>query len=291
MQVLLFGSNGVLGNGIADALSKSGHEVIATARSEQAAQAASAQGRKSITVDLTAASSVQAAAQGVDAAIVQIPSTLSDEASLAFADTVSEGLKHGPKRVVLLTAVVVPHTSVGVSRADARLKAVQMFKERIPHVTIVTATQFLENFSQGLRQAIEYGVLPYCVPADAPVAWLALEDYAASVAKIVANAGLSGQRIDLGGTEAITATELATVISAVLGRPVNYQFVPPEGFAAQLAPYVGDAVASQISDLVYWSTSAGAPIAMPDVRAVFPELGHQPMTVKAWAEKAFGQVG
>lgn len=289
MQVLLFGSNGVLGQGIADALVKSGHDVVATARSEQVAQAASAVGRRAVAVDLTSPSSVAGAVRGVDAVVVQIPSTLSDDASLAFADVVSAGLSLWPGRVLLLTAVVVPPEPVGVSRADARLKAVEMFRQRIPHVTVVTATQFLENFSQGLRQAIEYGVLPYCVPADAPVAWLALDDYAELVARIVGDDALVGQRIDLGGAEAITGPELAGVVGDALGRRVTYQFVPPEGFAAQLAPYVGADVAAQISDLVHWSTGAGAPIATPAVEAVFARLGYRPLTVEAWAERAFGR--
>ncbi|RDI52135.1 SDR family oxidoreductase [Nocardia mexicana] len=102
----------------------------------------------------------------------------------------------------------------------------------VPHV-ILRNGWYWENYYGGLAPAVAGGVL-YGAAGDGRVAGAARADYAEAAAVVLGTEGHAGQIYELGGDERLTYTDLAQVISEVSGKPVRYQDLPQQDYAAAL---------------------------------------------------------
>jgi uncharacterized protein YbjT (DUF2867 family) len=83
--------------------------------------------------------------------------------------------------------------------------------------------------------------------ADARIACVDIDDIARAAAIALTTPGHDDKVYPITGGEALTMTEVAAVLSAVVGAPVRYVDVPPEDarraqLAAGFAPYLADAL-------------------------------------------------
>ncbi|MTE16641.1 SDR family oxidoreductase [Nocardia aurantiaca] len=92
---------------------------------------------------------------------------------------------------------------------------------------------YWENYTGGLAHAIEGGVL-YGAAGEGRVSGAARADYAEAAARVLTTDGHEGKVYELGGDETLSYAELARVISEVSGKPVRYQDLPQEDYAAAL---------------------------------------------------------
>jgi hypothetical protein len=72
------------------------------------------------------------------------------------------------------------------------------------------------------------------VPADGPVSWVARNDLAEGVARLLAGGGHAGQTLALTGPEALDIAATAAVLSRIRGRPVVRRLVTVEEYVARL---------------------------------------------------------
>ncbi|ABG93944.1 probable nucleoside-diphosphate-sugar epimerase [Rhodococcus jostii RHA1] len=92
---------------------------------------------------------------------------------------------------------------------------------------------YWENYLGSTPAAAETGTL-FGSAGTGVVAAAARKDYAEAAAAVLLADGPAGKVYELGGDERLTYSELAEVISSVLGKPVSYKDLPQAEYAAAL---------------------------------------------------------
>ena len=105
--------------------------------------------------------------------------------------------------------------------------------------TIVRSAWFAQNFSKGyLRDPILGGVLP--MPAgDIAEPIIDIDDIADVVVAALTEDGHLGERYEVTGPRLMTFAEMADVLTATLGRPIQHLPITFEDFHANVAQAVG----------------------------------------------------
>ncbi|RDI66271.1 SDR family oxidoreductase [Nocardia pseudobrasiliensis] len=105
-------------------------------------------------------------------------------------------------------------------------------KAAVPHA-ILRNSWYWENYLGALPTAVESGVL-YGSAGDGRVSPAARADYAEAAAVVLTTEGHAGQIYELGGDEHPTYADLARIAAEVSGKPVRYQDLPRDDYAAAL---------------------------------------------------------
>jgi NAD(P)H dehydrogenase (quinone) len=283
MRLLIYGASGIQGRGVAEQLLAHGDTVRIVTRAAARVAGLVAAGAQVIEAEPTDAARLRAAGRDVDAAFLQFSAAIPDATLLAIARQLLTAARDAQiPHIVVTTSTIVPERLTGLGRPDAKYRLVELIQELTPYAVVLKPTQFLENFSQGLRQAVLAGVIPYPIPADVPIAWMAVADQAAFAVAALQRPALAGQQLAIGGPEALTGPELAARFSQTLGRPVQYLPVPPAAFAQQLTPLLGADVAAALTEMLVYTGGEGAAHAAPDLAAALAALPVSLTSIDRW---------
>lgn len=102
--------------------------------------------------------------------------------------------------------------------------------------TLVRCAFFNQNFSETFVEAVRYGVLSLPGGATAEP-FLDADDIADVVVAALTDDRHIGQLYELTGPRLLAFTEAAAVLSAAIGREVQYLPVTPEEYASELVTY------------------------------------------------------
>lgn len=134
---------------------------------------------------------------------------------------------------------LLAYTSIPQAQANPMILAQEhtgteavLAEAKIP-TTLLRNSWYWENYTGGLAHAIESGVL-YGAARDGKVSGASRVDYADAAARVLTTDGHAGKVYELGG-DTHSYAELAQVISEVSGKPVRYQDLPKDDYAAALA--------------------------------------------------------
>ena len=95
---------------------------------------------------------------------------------------------------------------------------------------------YMENLNRQLDTIRDQGTFSLAYAADRPLAMIATPDIAQTAAALLTDQSWTGQEdLPVFGPDRLTPTEMAEVMSAVLGRPVAYRQTSLEDLAAQMA--------------------------------------------------------
>jgi uncharacterized protein YbjT (DUF2867 family) len=146
-------------------------------------------------------------------------------------------MREGVSRLVFLS---------GRGEAEA-VRAEQAVIDSAADVTIVRATWFAQNFSEGfMRDAVQSGVL--ALPAgDTPEPFVDADDIADVAVAALTDDSHIGKLYELTGPRALTFAEAAAEIAAASGRELRYQPVGADEYAAAMA---AQGVPSEVADIV-----------------------------------------
>jgi len=288
MTILVYGATGTQGGPVARRLLSRGTPVRVAVRSRERGAALAALGAEVVEAELGDPAALIAATKGVDAVFVQLPSTVPAAELVRYArHALAAVAEAGAPHTVLTTSSIVPTAPTGVTYADAKRRIVELAGQLVPGAVLLHPGVYLDNLVGPLRPAVEQGLIPYPIPADVPVAWLSADDAAAYAVAALDRPELAGRRLPIGGVEAFTGPQLADRLGTALGRPVRYEAIPPAAFGAQLAPFLGAAVAAEIAELYAWTGGPGGALLAPDLAATRAALPITPTAVDAWARAAF----
>lgn len=287
MKVLVHGAGGTQGLPLVHRLLARGDEVRAYSRDPARAADLAAAGAEVVPARLDDTESLVRAGKGVDAVFVQVPASVPPAAQVdggraALTAAAEAQVPH----VVVSTSSIVPARRTGAAAPDAKHELARLVDELTPQAVVLRPTLYLDNIAQTLRPALDAGALPYPIPAEVPVAWLAVGDLAAFAAAALGRPDLAGRRLAIGGPESLTGTQLADRIGRVLGHAVAYQAIPPAAFGAQLAPFLGDEVATALAEMYDYEGGPGAADLAPDLAPALAALPLTLTTADAWARGA-----
>ena len=233
MTILITGATGQLGRLVIDSLIARGadpHSIVAGARDTAKAAALADRGVIVVPLDYTEPGSIAAALDGVDTVLLISGSEVGRRAAqhqavidAASAAGVSKFVYTSAPKATTSDLVLAPeHKATEEAIVAAGLPAV-----------ILRNNWYTENYAADLTRAGETGVVAASV-GDGRVASASRADYADAAAAVLLTDGHIGEMYELGGDVAWDYSELADAIAEVTGRPVAYQSLSSEEYAAAL---------------------------------------------------------
>ncbi|MBD2579333.1 SDR family oxidoreductase [Oscillatoria sp. FACHB-1406] len=97
----------------------------------------------------------------------------------------------------------------------------------IPY-TFLRPNSFYQNYIIYTSASIKAENAFYLPLGDGKISFIDIRDVAAVAARVLMQGGYQGQAYTLTGSEALNNSEVASILSAVLGRTITYVDIPPE---------------------------------------------------------------
>lgn len=226
--ILVIGATGKTGRRVASKLDLLGQTVRRGSR------------RSAIPFDWEAPETWAPALEGVRAAYVTYFPDLAFPGGVEKVGALAAMAKDaGVERLVLLSGRGEHHAKLGEEAVQAAH----------PGATIVRATWFAQNFSEGyLRDPILQGVLP--MPGGAitdPI--IDIEDIADVVVAALTEEGHAGEVYEVTGPRLMSWADMAKELSRAIGRPIQHVPISFEDFHANVAASGGDFVADVFTEI------------------------------------------
>ncbi|HYY09694.1 MAG TPA: hypothetical protein VE781_02085, partial [Kineosporiaceae bacterium] len=173
---------------------------------------------------------------------------------------------------------------VGVPYLDARTRLARGLPDGSVRTSVVApAAQYMENLNApwSAPRVLDEGVAAYPLPADLPVAWVALADIADAVTAVLADPQAPALTV-VAGPQALTGAQTAAALAAGLGRPVTWSTIAADQYRDMLAPHIGAEPAAGIAGLYDAVLSGQAPPPAPLPSEV---VRTGTTTLEAWAAR------
>jgi NAD(P)H dehydrogenase (quinone) len=222
--LLVTGASGQLGRLVLDTLLASGKvspaSIIATSRDVSKLEAYAAKGLTVRAADFDDAASLDAAFAGATKVLIISTDALDKpgkrlaQHKAAVAAAERAGAKH-----ILYTSMPQPDDSL-VTFAPDHLGTEDAIKATGIPYTILRDGWYAENLFLSLPHALQTGSW-YTSTGEGKIAHITRADTAAAIAGAVLKAGTESKTYTLTGPKSRTAEEIAAIVSAATGRPLN----------------------------------------------------------------------
>ncbi len=231
--VLVTGATGQQGGAVARRLLERGFEVRALTRDpdKPEAQELATMGAEVVGGDLEDRASLDAALDGVYGvfAVQNFWETGYDrevEQGKRLVDAARDaGVEH-----YVYSSVGSAHRDTGVSHFDSKWEVEEHLRDSGLRSTVLRPVFFMQNWEMFGKDQILGGTLAQPLDPEKPFQMIDAEDIGVFAAMAFADPdGWIGREVDLAGDE-MTMPEIATTISRVIGRDVNYYQVPWDQF-------------------------------------------------------------
>jgi uncharacterized protein YbjT (DUF2867 family) len=280
--VLTYGSTGSQGAPVVDHLLKRGHHVRAVVRHPERAQPQD--GLEVIQGDLQDLESLRRASEGVEAVFLMMPFSAQGNPFELMGNALQAAREAGVRWLVFNASGHPPAAPTGIPMLDFRIGLEQLIADSgIPNV-ILRPGVYMENL-----------LGPWCLPsikaqnavayphrADMRVSWIASADLGALAAAAMERPELAGQRLTLGGPEALGGEAIARAFTRALEREIHYHALTPDEFAGTMGQIMGPEAAEGIR-IAYTYTNAQPDNDMSvNMTPVLEQLPVQLTTLEEW---------
>jgi Predicted nucleoside-diphosphate-sugar epimerases len=191
--------------------------------------------------NITDADAMASAFAGQDAAAFHLPFEFDRARAAHFGTQIAEGARRaGLKKIIFNTACYVAYHDLDLSAHDGRRDIERALEETGIPCVFIEPTVFMDNqYRIWTRPLImREGIFAYPAKPDLKINWVCLEDVAQAMRRALQTDAADGQHVPLGGPEALTGDEVAANLSEAIGRPVRFQSLAPEEFAARMSELV-----------------------------------------------------
>ncbi len=294
--ILTYGSTGSQGEPVARKLLEAGHRVRVVVRHPERAAALKANGAELVQGDLGDLEALKRASAGVDAVFLMLPFSARGNPFDLLANALTAARGAGVNHLVFNASGHPPAAPTGIPMLDFRIGLEQFVADSgIPN-TILRPGVYMENL-----------LGPWCLPsiktqnavayphrAEMRVSWIASENLGSLAVAAFERPQLAGQRLTLGGPEALDGPAIARAFSAGLGREIRYEGISPQVFADTMSAIVGPEAEEGIR-VAYAHSNAQPDDAMAvDMTGVLEQLPVNLTRLEDWVRShrdAFARVG
>lgn len=240
-KVCVLGASADQGQPLVAALLRAGFEVTAGVRRPDAMAATAYPQLPAVHADITDAQAMAAAFSGQDAAAFHLPFEFDRARAAASGRAIADGAKRaGLRKIVFNTACFVADRDLGLSAHDGRRDIeAALAATGIPCVFIEPVV-FMDNLYRVWSRPliVREGVFAYPAGPDLRISWVCLDDVAEAMTRALLTDAADHRHVPLGGPEALVGDEVAERLSTVLGKPIRFQSLAPEEFAARMSQLV-----------------------------------------------------
>ncbi|MBN9682755.1 MULTISPECIES: NmrA family NAD(P)-binding protein [unclassified Corallococcus] len=219
-RILVIGAAGNTGRPIAQGLTAEGFTVRTATRDTRPPVAAA----EHVRFDWADPSTHGAALEGVDRMYILAPALVEDPSSL-MTSVLERALSRGVRRVVLLSASVVPEGGPGLGQVHHFLRT------RAPEWSVLQPSWFMQNFvlpGHHHADSLQRDGTLVTATGQGRVGFVAAEDIAAVGVRALADARAHDTAHVITGPQALSYDDLAAILSRVTGRPIRHVHATPE---------------------------------------------------------------
>ncbi len=282
--ILITGATGNQGGAVLRHLLKRGLFTVRTMvrnTNDPKAQALKQAGAELVEGDLDDRASLDRVLQGVDGvfSVQGIQSDLNVEVKqgVILADAAkAAGVSH-----FVYSSVGSAERRTGIPHFDSKFQIEEHIRTiGIPH-TIMRPVAFFFNYN-GMRPAIEQGMLPQPLSPDTKLMQLSEEDYGKMVADVFEHPqDFLGRAVEVASVN-MTMTEMAAAFNEVMGKPVAYRQISFDEFEQQAG--------KELTIMYRWFENVGYDTDLAALKAEFgePESFAAYLRGHGWASPAKG---
>jgi len=240
LPYVVFGVTGRTGAAAADALLRSGHSVRVVVRDAAKGRLWAERGAEIAVADLTDLASMTKALSRVQGAYVVSPQHYNREDLFERADLIA----YTTARAAVAADVprLVALSSVGADRESGTgwIRMNRMFEQRLGEAGVSTiflrAAYFMENWMPMVGQAMRNGTLPtFLAPPQRPLPMVATVDVGSAAAALLQEERTGTRIITLSGPKDYAPNDVAAIVSATLGKPIDVAVLPEAEWPKALA--------------------------------------------------------
>lgn len=248
LKVLVYGATGSQASPVVHHLLANGHEAYALTRDPQTEKAAPLReaGATVVAGDMADRASLIAASEGMDGVAFMIPAFIDNPMNYpVFAQNAIEAAKEaGVKLIVWNSSGPMLAERIGNPMYDLRLDIADMLANSgVPYI-ILQPSVYMENLLGPWTRPFvaQQDELPYPVPEDMPLGWIASDDVGKLTVAALERPSLANNKFIISGVQNVTGPELAAEFSKGLGREISYRFMPLSEFAGVMDQVFGPGV-------------------------------------------------
>lgn len=278
----IMGATGHTGGAAAAELARRGAAVRAITRDPARAGALRAAGAEVVAADAADADALAAAFAGADGVYVLVPPDVRAADAIAAARRTSAAIAQAARRAGVPHVVALSSGGSHLPDGTGLVRTLHDLEAALraalggtgAALTVVRASDFMENWEAALPVAREQGVLPSTrAPLDGPMECVSVVDVGRAAAECLlagppAAAPGAPRRervLNLLGPAEYTPRDAAAAFAAALGRPVEPVVVPRDAFVpAFVEAGIGDDYARGLAEL-YDALNAGRLVFEPGV--------------------------
>jgi NAD(P)H dehydrogenase (quinone) len=217
-MILVTGAGGKTGNAVIKALVAHGESVHAFVHREAYRAPMRTLGAADVSVgSLDDANAITRAAKGAHAVYHICPNVSPFE--LAFAHAVITGVTRAGVRRFIYHSVLHPQIETMPHHWE-KMRVEEMLFTSACDVTILQPTAYMQNILVTWQSIVMDGIYRVPYPASTRISLVDLNDVAAAAAVVATNHNHIGATYELVGTAPLSQSEVADIISTVLGKSV-----------------------------------------------------------------------
>lgn len=221
-NILIIGASGVVGSEIGKQLKELGHNLrLATSKKSSKIQ-------NTFHINLTTGEGAKEAFNGIDRAFFLSPSGYADQYKILFP-LIEEAKNRSLKKVVLMSAMGADaDPSSPLRRSELELE-----KSGVPY-NIIRPNWFMQNFNTfWIHGILAQGKI--LLPAgNAKTSFIDARDISSVAVKLLTTDEKNNQAFNLTGPEAITHSQVASVLTETTGKKIVYSETTSEEFKSTL---------------------------------------------------------
>jgi uncharacterized protein YbjT (DUF2867 family) len=231
LPYVVFGVTGRTGAAAADALLRSGHPVRVVVRDLAKGRSWAERGAQLVVADLTDLASMTIALSHARGAYVVSPQHYNREDLFERADVIARTTARAAVAADLPGLVAL--SSVGADRESGTgwIGMNRVFEQRLGDAGVpavfLRAAYFMENWAPMVGLAMRSGSLPtFLAPPQRPIPMVATADVGVTAAALLQKEEIKTCVVTLSGPKDYAPNDVAAIVSATLGKPVNVTILP-----------------------------------------------------------------
>jgi NAD(P)H dehydrogenase (quinone) len=230
-MIVVTGAAGKTGKAVIAALAARGAAVRALVHRAEQADAVLAQGAREARVATFDDAAAMAQATNGASAVYHICPNVSRQ-EVDYARAVVAAAKGAGVRRLVYHSVLHPQIEAMPHHWE-KMRAEELLFAADLDLTVLQPTAYMQNILAGWRDIVEGGIYRVPYPVESRISLVDLDDVAAAAALVLTQPGHDGAVYELVGTPPLSQTEVASLLSEALGKPVRAVAEPVEAWDAR----------------------------------------------------------
>ena len=240
-KVIVLGAPADQGIPLVAALERRGFAVSAGVRRADALAGTPVAHLPAVEADIMDPASLERAFAGHDALAMHLPFEFDRARAAQFGRNIAAGAAAaGLQKIVFNTRCFIADHDLDLSAHDGRRDIERALEETGIACVFIEPVVFMDNIVRGWAKPsiVNHGIFAYSAAPGLRISWVCLEDVAECMAAALTTDAADGRHVPVGGPEPLVGDEVAERLSEAAGKPVRFQSLSPDEFAARMSELV-----------------------------------------------------